>query len=236
MPGDSAPSGPELGQPRLHQEANLLGMHRGGEAPEPTVVLGLGAHLQLAPVAGDQEGDPDRAVEAVLEVARILDAAQQPALGDHQAQLAPGHPGHRLGQPLPEADRAAGEMPDPAAGLDGPAGEQHPLRSAHHHLDGEPGDAPVDLPELLLRERVVVGHAATIGGSRRRRWLDPYPRRISRTRAVSPRSSITASASRSRMAANPCCPVPTMRQRTPPARAQARSRAVSPITHTCSGR
>ena len=122
-----------------------------------------------APRGGWRGRQCRRGSPSLLGVARILDAAQHPALRDLEAQLPPRHPRHGVGQPLREAHRAAGEVPHPPARIDRPPGEQHPVRTGHHHLDGEPRDAAVDLPELLLGEGMLLGTRRAPRGSRVRR-------------------------------------------------------------------
>ena len=113
-----------------------------------------------------RERDPDRAVQPVLVVARILDVAEHVPDGDGDPELVPRDAGDGVDERFAEADGSAGDVPETPARPERPQREHHTrLRRRDHDLDGQPRHPGVDRLELGLGEWAVGERAAGGHGS-----------------------------------------------------------------------
>ena len=90
------------------------------------------------------ERQPDRPVEAMARVARILDVAEEFVDGDVGADLVERDPVDGIGHWLREPDRPAREVPKTIAWAFDPTCQQHAELRANDDLHGEPGDSSED--------------------------------------------------------------------------------------------
>ena len=111
-----------------------------------------------------RERDPDRAVQPVLVVARILDVAEHVPDGDGDPELVPRDAGDGVDERFAEADGSAGDVPETPARPECPQREHHTrLRRRDHDLDGQPRHPGVDRLELGLGEWAAGEWAARAG-------------------------------------------------------------------------
>jgi hypothetical protein len=129
----------------LDQESLLLVVHVCRQDTKP-----------LAATAGisewvSAEHEPNRRVKPILVVTRILDATDQRAHPNRDAQLVMGYPPHRINQRLGETNGPPGQVPHPPARIDVAQGEQDPVViGGDQDLHRQARDTTEDPVELIL--------------------------------------------------------------------------------------